>query len=82
MVFNQQIKDKRINTLKSFIFSTDNDRGGVMLCDIETLEDAVVYLNKRFPGIVKIEMGNNFWTLEKGFDVPTKKMADTLTQCL
>ena len=54
--------------MKSFIFSTDNERGGVMLCDIDTLEDAVVYLNRRFPGIVKVEMGTDFWTLANGFD--------------
>jgi len=54
--------------VKSFIFSTENERGGVMLCDIETLEDAVVYLNKRFPGVVKVEMGKEFWTLEDGFE--------------
>lgn len=54
--------------MKSFIFSTDNERGGVMLCDIETLEDAVNYLNKRFPGVVKVEMGKDIWTEQAGFD--------------
>ncbi|OUS37934.1 hypothetical protein A9R01_04030 ['Osedax' symbiont bacterium Rs2_46_30_T18] len=53
--------------MKSFIFSTDNERGGVMLCDIETLEDAVEYLNKRFPGVVKVEMGKDYWTTDEGF---------------
>ena len=55
--------------MKSFIFSTDNERGGVMLCDIDTLEDAVTYLNKRFLGVVKVEMGKDFWTLDNGFEV-------------
>jgi hypothetical protein len=53
--------------LKSFIFTTDNDRGGVMLCDIDTLPDAVEYLNKRFPGVVKVEMGKEIWTFQEGF---------------
>jgi hypothetical protein len=63
--------------VKSFIFSTDNERGGVMLCDIDTLEDAVVYLNKRFPGIVKVEMGKCFWTLEQGFVLSESKLEGT-----
>ena len=53
--------------MKSFIFTTDNDRGGVMLCDIDTLPDAVDYLNKRFPGVVKVEMGKELWTFQDGF---------------
>ncbi len=53
--------------MKSFIFTTDNDRGGVMLCDIDTLADAVAYLNKRFPGVIKVEMGKELWTTEEGF---------------
>lgn len=38
-----------------------------MLCDIETIEDAVDYLNKRFPGIIKVEMGKDYWTVDGGF---------------
>ena len=38
-----------------------------MLCDIDTLPDAVDYLNKRFPGIVKVEMGKELWTFQDGF---------------
>lgn len=54
--------------MKSYIFATDNERGGVILCDIDTLEDAVVYLQKRFSGVVRVEQGRRFWTFEQGFD--------------
>ncbi|NRA22033.1 MAG: hypothetical protein HRU05_16300 [Oceanospirillaceae bacterium] len=63
--------------MKSFIFSTDNERGGVMLCDIETLEDAVSYLNKRFPGVVKVEMGKDIWTQELGFVFTSAKLDES-----
>lgn len=59
--------------MKSFIFTTDNDRGGVMLCDIDTLPDAVAYLNKRFPGVVKVEMGKELWTTQEGFQNTSKE---------
>ncbi len=48
-----------------------------MLCDIDTLEDAVVYLNRRFPGIVKVEMGKDFWTLSKGFETASPAVNDS-----
>ncbi len=54
--------------MKSYIFATDNDRGGVILCDIDTLEDAVVYLQNRFEGVVRVEQGRRYWTPEEGFD--------------
>ncbi|BBB29065.1 hypothetical protein [Neptunomonas japonica] len=53
--------------MKSFLFSTEDDRGGVMLCDIETLEDAVVYLGKRFNGVIRVEQGKDVWTTDGGF---------------
>jgi hypothetical protein len=53
--------------MKSFLFTTDNDRGGVMLCDIDTLEDAVDYLHKRFKGVVRVEQGKDVWTEQDGF---------------
>jgi hypothetical protein len=53
--------------VKSFLFSTEDDRGGVMLCDIETLEDAVVYLGKRFKGVIRVEQGKDVWTTDGGF---------------
>lgn len=62
--------------MKSFIFTTDNDRGGVMLCDIETLPDAVSYLNKRFPGVVKVEMGQELWTEDAGFQNLSEPIVD------
>lgn len=46
--------------MKSFLFATENDRGGVMLCDIDTLEDAVDYLKQRFNGVVRVEQGKDY----------------------
>lgn len=53
--------------MKSFLFSTEDERGGVMLCDIDTLEDAVTYLGKRFTGVVRVEQGKDVWSIEGGF---------------
>jgi len=53
--------------LKSYIFATDNDRGGVILCDIETLEDAVVYLQQRFTGVIRVEQGRRYWAADEGY---------------
>ncbi len=38
-----------------------------MLCDIDTLEDAVTYLGKRFTGVVRVEQGKDVWSVEGGF---------------
>jgi len=61
--------------LKSFIFSTDNDRGGVMLCDLNEIDEAVVYLQKRFRGVVKVEMGKKLWTIDDGYSELEPKTA-------
>lgn len=53
--------------MKSFLFSTDNDRGGVILCDIDTLPEAVEYLKQRFKGVVRVEQGRDYWSEEEGF---------------
>ena len=53
--------------MKSFLFSTEDDRGGVLLCYIDTLEDAVVYLGKRFNGVIRVEQGKDVWTTDGGF---------------
>lgn len=53
--------------MKSFLFSTEDDRGGVMLCDINTLEDAVTYLGKRFNGVIRVEQGKDVWSADGGF---------------
>ena len=53
--------------MKSYLFSTENGRGGVILCDIETFEEAVDYLRHRFDGVIKVEQGRTLWTLESGF---------------
>ena len=54
--------------MKSFLFSTENDRGGVILCNLDTLEEAVEYLQQRFDGVVRVEEGRSYWTKESGFD--------------
>ncbi|GAA0784529.1 hypothetical protein [Marinobacterium sediminicola] len=53
--------------MKSYIFATDNDRGGVILCDIETLEEAVGYLQQRFKGVVRVEQGRKYWADGEGY---------------
>lgn len=52
--------------MKSFIFSTDDNKGGVILCDIETLEEVVPYLQARFKGVNRVEQGLKAWTPESG----------------
>lgn len=49
--------------MKSYLFTTETDRGGVMLCDIEDFDTAVSYLCKRFDGVVKIESAEQVWQL-------------------
>ncbi|MDY6891113.1 MAG: hypothetical protein SVU24_05850 [Pseudomonadota bacterium] len=53
--------------MKSYIFATDNGRGGVILCEIDTLEEAVEYLQHRFEGVVKVEQGRRYWAKGEGF---------------
>jgi hypothetical protein len=38
-----------------------------MLCDIDSLEEAVPYLCNRFDGVVRIEQGLELWTRDEGF---------------
>ncbi|MGH1431140.1 MAG: hypothetical protein ACRBB4_08475 [Neptuniibacter sp.] len=53
--------------MKSYLFSTDNDRGGVILCDIDSLPEAVEYLKNRFKGVVRVEQGRDYWSEDEGF---------------
>ncbi|MBV0932242.1 hypothetical protein [Marinobacterium weihaiense] len=53
--------------MKSYIFATDNERGGVILCDIETLEEAVDYLRNRFDGVIRVEQGRRYWAMQEGY---------------
>lgn len=53
--------------MKSYLFTTETGRGGVMLCDIDSLEEAVPYLCNRFDGVVRIEQGLELWTRDEGF---------------
>ena len=52
--------------MQSFLFSTEDDRGGVILCDIDSLEEVVPYLQARFKGVVRVEQGLKAWTKEGG----------------
>ncbi|MFC6668911.1 hypothetical protein [Marinobacterium aestuariivivens] len=62
--------------MKSYLFTTENGRGGVILCDIDTFEEAVEYLQQRFDGVIRVEQGRTLWTLESGFGefVPTVRV--------
>lgn len=53
--------------MKSYLFTTEDDRGGVILCDIDTMEEVVPYLQQRFKGVVRVEQGRSEWTSEGGF---------------
>lgn len=48
--------------MKSYQFFTADGRGGTMLCDDETLEDAVSELTRRFKQVVKVQIGKEVWT--------------------
>ncbi len=48
--------------MKSYQFFTDNGRGGTMLCDDESLEDAVTELTRRFKGVIRVQIGDQSWT--------------------
>ncbi len=48
--------------MKSYQFFTDNGRGGTMLCDDESLDDAVAELTRRFKGVVRVQIGDQSWT--------------------
>ncbi|MDF2181999.1 hypothetical protein [Neptuniibacter sp. CAU 1671] len=63
--------------MKSYLFSTDNDRGGVILCEIDTLPEAVSYLQNRFKGVVRVEQGRQFWDQSSGFgELPALEATD------
>lgn len=47
--------------MKSYQFFTEEGRGGTMLCDDETLEDAVRELTQRFEGVIKVQIGKEVW---------------------
>lgn len=49
--------------MKSYLFTTEADRGGVMLCDIDEFDEAVEYLCNRFDGVVRVEAGDQSWQL-------------------
>ena len=68
--------------MKSFLFSTEDERGGVMLCDIDTLEEAVTYLGKRFSGVIRVEQGKDVWSVEEGFGVVDKPVSPPETDSL
>ncbi|WP_165840029.1 hypothetical protein [Motiliproteus coralliicola] len=47
--------------MKSYQFFTAEGRGGTMLCDDETLADAVAELQQRFKQVVKVQYGKEVW---------------------
>lgn len=51
--------------MKSYLFTTEADRGGVMLCEIDDFDTAVDYLCNRFDGVVKIESAEQVWQLSE-----------------
>ena len=53
-----------------------------MLCDIDTLEDAVTYLGKRFAGVIRVEQGKDVWSIEGGFEFVDKPLSLTQTDVL
>jgi len=53
--------------VKSYLFTTEDGRGGVILCDINTMEEVVPYLQQRFKGVVRVEQGHREWTANGGF---------------
>lgn len=50
--------------MKSYQFFTADGRGGTMLCDDATLEDAVAELTQRFTNVVKVQIGKEQWQAE------------------
>lgn len=57
--------------MKSYQFFTADGRGGTMLCDDETLEDAVSELSRRFKQVVKVQIGKEVWTAPDSADEAT-----------
>ncbi|MBN0986077.1 hypothetical protein [Amphritea pacifica] len=62
--------------MKSYLFTTDTDRGGVMLCEIDDFDTAVEYLCNRFDGVVKIESSEQVWQLPEA-DKPASDASET-----
>lgn len=51
--------------MKSYQFFTSEGRGGTMLCDDDTLEDAVAELRQRFKRVVKVQIGKEVWQADE-----------------
>lgn len=66
--------------MKSYLFSTADGRGGVILCDIDTIEEVVPYLQNRFKGVVRVEQGLNEWTSDGGFSDWTPRPIEELQE--
>ena len=56
--------------MKSYQFFTDEGRGGTMLCDDETLQEAVSELKNRFKGVVKVQYGSEVWEADNDSSQP------------
>ena len=65
--------------MKSYQFFTADGRGGTMLCDDETLEDAVTELRQRFTDVIKVQIGKQLWQAEPS-DTPASNAANTAVE--
>ncbi|MEH6824462.1 MAG: hypothetical protein V7629_11185 [Motiliproteus sp.] len=65
--------------MKSYQFFTADGRGGTMLCDDETLEDAVAELTQRFRNVVKVQIGKEKWQADAP-STPESATPTSLTQ--
>lgn len=67
--------------MKSYLFTTETDRGGVMLCDIDDFDEAVEYLCERFDGVVRVEAGDQTWQLPADqWSAPPQESAPAIDQ--
>ncbi len=60
--------------MKSYQFLTSEGRGGTMLCDDETLADAVAELQLRFKNVVQVQLGKQVWQADAA-DTPPPETA-------
>tara|TARA_R110002167_G_scaffold30636_3_gene101227 strand:+ start:13076 stop:13285 length:210 start_codon:yes stop_codon:yes gene_type:complete len=51
--------------MKSYQFFTADGRGGTMLCDDETLADAVAELSQRFSNVIRVQIGKEQWLADQ-----------------
>ncbi|WP_421865434.1 hypothetical protein [Motiliproteus sp.] len=62
--------------MKSYQFFTAEGRGGTMLCDDETLADAVAELQQRFKQVVKVQYGSEVWEAPTAPSEPSQNSSE------